>query len=126
MWIFSCTGVRAPNLCIVQGSTICIYYEMFTTGTLLSIHYHIVTDFFSCDENLFYSLGNFQIYNTVLPTVVTILYLTLSGLMYFIIESLYLLTIFTYFTHSLPLAPTNLFILFFLIFIFILLIYFAF
>ena len=45
-----------------------------------------------------YSLINFQIYTTILLTIVTMLYITSPGPIYFITGSLYLLTIFTHFT----------------------------
>ena len=42
-----------------------------------------------------YSLSSFQMYNTVLLTVVSMLYVTFPGLIYLITGSLYLLTTFT-------------------------------
>ena len=62
-----------------------------------------------------YSLSNFQVYNTVLLTMVTMLYTTSLGLIHLIIRGLHLLTIFPCFTHPplqplpLPLPTTNLF-----------------
>ena len=53
-----------------------------------------------------YSLSNVQIYNTVLLTTVTLLYITSRRLVYLIAGSLYLLTIFTHFTHP-PQHPTS-------------------
>ena len=50
-----------------------------------------------------YSLGNFQIYNTVVLTIVAMLYTSSPGLLYFTIGSSYLLTSFTYFIHPTPL-----------------------
>ena len=52
-------------------------------------------------------LSNFLIYN--IRTIVTMLYITFPGLVYFITESLYLLTTFTHFVHSPTPAATNLF-----------------
>lgn len=47
--------------------------------------------FFSCDENCkIYSLSTFQICNTVLLTVVTVLYVASSKLTYVITGSVYL------------------------------------
>ena len=43
-----------------------------------------------------YSLCKFKIYNSVLLTIVTMLYSTTPGLIYFITASFYLLTIFTH------------------------------
>ena len=43
-----------------------------------------------------YSLSNFQIYNTVLLTIITMLCITVPGLLYLVTGSLYLLTIFIY------------------------------
>ena len=54
-----------------------------------------------------YSLSNFQICNTVLLTLVTMLYVTSPGLIYLITGSLYLLTPFTQFTRPLPPAPAS-------------------
>ena len=47
-----------------------------------------------------YSLGNFQIYSTVLLTIVTMLYITSPGHTYFITGSSYFLTTFTHFAHA--------------------------
>ena len=52
-----------------------------------------------------YSLSKFQIYNTVLLTIVTKLYSTSPGLIHLITGSLCLLTPFTHFT-SLPLLDS--------------------
>ena len=49
---------------------------------------------------MIYSLSHFQIHNTVLLTIVTMVYLTFPGPVYFITGSLYLLTTFTHFTPS--------------------------
>lgn len=54
---------------------------MITTVSLVNIHY-LTYNFFSCDVKI-YSLGNFQIYDTVLLTLVTILYITSPELIYF-------------------------------------------
>ena len=57
-----------------------------------------------------YSLSNFQIPNAVLITLVTMLYITSPGLIYFITGYVYLLTLFTHFSvpGTSPLATTNL------------------
>ena len=54
-----------------------------------------------------YSLGNFRIYNTVLLTIVAMLYTSSPGLLYFMIGSSYLLTSFTYFIYPTPLFYFN-------------------
>ena len=66
-----------------------------------------------------YSISNFEICNSVLLAIVTILYITLLGLTYFITGSLYLFTAFTYFAHllPLPLAVTSLFCFYYLDFL---------
>ena len=46
-----------------------------------------------------YSLSNFQIYHTTVLIIVIILYITLLPLIYLTTGSLYVLTIFIYFTH---------------------------
>ena len=46
-----------------------------------------------------YSVNNFQIYNTVLLAIVTMLYITSPGLIYLITGSLYILTTLTHFSH---------------------------
>ena len=56
-----------------------------------------------------YSLSNFQICNTVLLTIVTMLYIIFPWFIYFITGNLYLLTTSIHFAHPLPLATTNLF-----------------
>ena len=48
------------------------------------------------------SLSNFQIYSSVLLTVVTMLYITSQGLTCFLTGSFYLLIPLTHFTYSLP------------------------
>ena len=58
---------------------------------------HTVTIFFLVMRTLkIYCLSNFQIYNTELSTVVTMLYMTSHGI-YFITGSLYLSIIFIHF-----------------------------
>ena len=55
-----------------------------------------------------YSPSSFQIYDAVLLlTMVTMLYITSPGPIYFITGSLYTLTTFTHFTHTPPLASGN-------------------
>ena len=50
---------------------------MITAVSLVNFHPHNSCTFFSWDENLkIYSLSNCQIYNTVLLTIVTMLYIT--------------------------------------------------
>ena len=72
---------------------------MITTISLLNTHTSLSYNcFFSCDEKLhIYSLSNFQIYSTVLLTIVTILYITSPGFIYLIVGNLYLLITFTHF-----------------------------
>ena len=75
---------------------------MIITISLVSIYYYILTIFFLVLKTLkYYSLSNFQIYNTVLLTIVTMLFTTSPELLYFRTGSLYLLTTFTHFAHSL-------------------------
>ena len=55
-----------------------------------------------------YSLSNFQIHNTVLFAIVSMLYMTSLWLIYFITGSLYLLASFTHFAHpSHPLSGNH-------------------
>ena len=54
-----------------------------------------------------YSLSNFQIYNIVLLTVFTLLYIPSPGLIYFITGSLYFVTTFTHFAHRLTSTSSN-------------------
>ena len=87
---------------------------MITTMSLVNICHHTkLKHFFSCDENfLRFILNNFQICNTILLTIVTMLYITSPQLIYLITGSLYLLTPFTHFTYPQtpsPLATTHLF-----------------
>ena len=58
-----------------------------------------------------HSLSNFQIYNTVLLTIITMLHIIAPGLTYFTTGSLSLLTPITHFIHphALPLAVISLF-----------------
>ena len=53
---------------------------MIITISLGDIHYHTVTNCFSPHDENFYSLTNSQIYNTVVLTIVTVLYVTSPGL----------------------------------------------
>ena len=55
-----------------------------------------------------YCLSNFCIYNAVLLTIVTALYITSPELIYLITESLYFLTNFIQFPNHLPLESTSL------------------
>ena len=50
------------------------------------------------------SFSNFQLFNTVLLTIVTMLYITSLWLIYFITRSLYILTTVTHFAHTPPLS----------------------
>lgn len=50
---------------------------------------HIVTFFFLVRTFTFYSLSKFQLYNTMLSTIATILYIRFSDLIHFTTESLY-------------------------------------
>ena len=77
---------------------------MITTINLINIQTtHSFTVFLVTTTFKIYSLSNFQIYHGMLLTVVIMLYITSSGLIYLITGSLYLLTIFTHFTYP----PTN-------------------
>ena len=79
------------------------YCQMITTISLVNICYLMQLVFFLMMTAFkIYSLSNFQIYNTVLLTIVTMLYITSSECIYLITGSLYLLTIFTHFSHHLP------------------------
>lgn len=61
-----------------------------------------------------YYISSFQIYDTVWVTIVTLLYITSSGLIYFITRRLYIWTPFTHFANpqSPALATNNLFSVF--------------
>ena len=71
---------------------------------------YIVTEFFLVMITFkIYSVRKFQIYDTVLVTVIIMLYVTFPGLTYFIPGSLYLLSPFTPFAHPpAPPAPPSL------------------
>ena len=47
---------------------------MATTVSLANIHHYAVTIFFCYETFKIYSLSNFQMYNTVLLTIVTMLH----------------------------------------------------
>ena len=65
---------------------------MLSTISLADIHHHTyLQNFFPMRSFKIYTHSNFQIYNTVLLTIVTRLYITSPGLTYFITGSLYLL-----------------------------------
>ena len=56
-------------------------------------HHHTeLLIFFIIKTSMIYSFSNFQIYNIVLLTIVTMLYITFPGLIYFINGGLYILT----------------------------------
>ena len=76
---------------------------MITTISLVNMLPYII--FFLWWEKIFY-VNNFQICNTILLIIATMVFITSPWLLYFITRSLYLLTPFTHFTH-LPL-PTSL------------------
>lgn len=73
----------------------CVYCEMITIISLVSIQHHTVTKFFFLMMGTFkiYSLSSFQIFRTVLA-IVTTLYVTVCYIpwfIYYITESLYIL-----------------------------------
>ena len=74
---------------------------MITTVNLVNIHHHTYVNFFFLVMRglKIYSLSNFQIYNIVLLTRVTLLYVTSPGLIYFITGTLYLVTTFIHVAH---------------------------
>ena len=53
-----------------------MYCEMFTTKVLVNIHHQSYTFFLVMRIFKIYYLGNFQTYNAVLLTIVTMLYVT--------------------------------------------------
>lgn len=69
---------------------------------------YIVTEIFVCVMRTLkiYFLSNFHIYNRVVLTTVTMLYITSPRLIYFITGSLYLWTPSTHFTHF-PLSTSG-------------------
>ena len=76
---------------------------MITAISLDNIHHlTVLISFLVMGTFKIYYLSSLQIYNTVLLTVVIMLYITSPGLTYFIIGSLYLLTTFACFTCLLP------------------------
>ena len=83
--------------------------------SLVNIHHLIQLHFFFhlMRTLKIYFLSNFQIGDTVLLSIVTVLGITPPGLIYPITGSLYTLTTFTHFpsphSYSWPLATTNLF-----------------
>ena len=92
---------------------LCIHCAMFTTIRLVkpSVNSHSY-NFFVCVVRAFkiYSLSNFQVYNTVLLTIDTMLYTASLGCICLITRSLCILTVFTH-SHPGPALPeaTNLF-----------------
>ena len=82
-----------------------IYSKMITTVSLVNITSHSYNLFLLMRTLKIYFLSNFQIYNIVLLTLVTMLCITPPGLICLITGSLYLLTTFTNFSHSPP--PTS-------------------
>lgn len=79
---------------------------MIITISLVNIH-HLTVTMFLLMMRIFkiYSLSNSQIYNTVLLTIVTMLYITPLGLICFITGSFYLLTPLIHFFHHLCQPP---------------------
>ena len=75
---------------------------MITTISLTSINSHSYNFFLAKSPFKIYSLSNFQIYNTVLLTIATMLYITSLELIYLKARSLYLFD----YLHSFPPAPT--------------------
>ena len=86
--------------------SICVYCKNQPNKSCWHCHHTwLVTKFsFSYDEN-FYSLSNFQVYNIVVLSIVTMQFITSPLLIYFIVGILYLLTPFNHFAHPLP--PTS-------------------
>ena len=84
----SCPTLRDPMDCSLPGSSIhgIFWATVLEWGAIAFSHY---------------CLSNFQIHNTVLLTIVTMLFTTSPELLYFITGSLYLLTTITHFIHSL-------------------------
>ena len=70
---------------------------MITTVNLVSVHHLTELQFFFLVMRTFkiYCLRDFPIHNTVLLTIVTMLYITSPGLTYLIAGSWYLLATFT-------------------------------
>ena len=101
------------NICMHIYVYTYIYSEMITTVSLVNLHHQSQLQFFFLGMRTFktYILSNFQINNTVLLTIVTIMYMTSPGRIYFITGRFYLVTTFTNFVHlpSPPRATTNLF-----------------
>ena len=64
-----------------------------------------------------YNLSRFQVYNSVLLTIVTVLDITSPDLIYLITESLYFLTNFIQFPSHLPLESTSLLCLYVCLFV---------
>ena len=60
---------------------------MIMAVSLVNTHHHT---FFSCVESFEDCLSYFQIYNTALLTIVTMLYITSPAFTYFVTEILYL------------------------------------
>lgn len=79
--------------------------------SVVDTHHHTSLYFFLIMGNFnIYSLSNFQIKNTVLLTLVTMLFITSPELIYIVTGNWYFLTTFTHFAHPYPqLLPTNLF-----------------
>ena len=85
---------------------------MIITINLVNIHHHIqLQNFLSCYEtSKIYSPSNVHL-STTLLTIVPMLYVIFPGLIHFRAGSLYFLTLFSHFTHSvtpLPLVTMNL------------------
>lgn len=77
----------------------CQYCRMISTINLVNICHHLLVTFFFLALRTFkiYLLSNFQIWNILLLAIVTMLYLTSPGLIYFFIGSMYLSTPFIHF-----------------------------
>ena len=77
-----------------------LYHETITTRSLVNIHHHtqLATFFFLWWGLLRSIVSNFQICNTILVTIITMLYITFPGLIFLITGSLYLWP-FTHFSH---------------------------
>ena len=63
-----------------------IYCEIIARASLVNIHHHIITNFFHVMRTFkIHSLSNFQIYNTVLLTIFTMLSIMSPEFIYHII-----------------------------------------
>ena len=112
-----CIGRWIPNHCVTREAPGIVFLISNSTWNFYQNKCNLYpsiqfTHFFLVMETFkIYFVSNFQIYNTVLLTIVTVLYITFPGLIYFIAGSLYFLTSSFHFTNSspLPLVTAHLF-----------------